>query len=105
MLKRNVFLTYHHDDQAEVEDFIDSDNTDYVLRQLREKYTTGTSATIALIGQCTWARKYVNWEVAATLRNNQNDPRGGLLAVQLPSIDGRNDITLPPRVTKNRDYD
>ncbi len=127
MPKRNVFLTYHHANQAEVEnfinsfgshfnelraigvsdedDFIDSDDTDYVLRQIREKYVTGTSATIALIGGCSWARKYVDWEVAATLRNNPTDPRGGLLAVQLPSVDGRNNINLPPGVAMNRDYD
>lgn len=127
MVNRNVFLTYHHADQSAVEgfidafetsvnelraigvsdedDFIESADTDYVLRRIRERYITGTSATIALIGPCTWARKYVDWEVAATLRNNQNDPRGGLLAVQLPSIDGRDDIELPPRIAKNRNND
>ena len=65
----------------------------------------GTLPSIALIGECSWARKYVDWEVAATLRNNPNDPRGALLAVQLPSIDGRNDVTLPNRLAMNRHYD
>ena len=127
MTRRNVFLTYHHADQAEVEDFInsfeghfnelraigvseeddfvDSGNTDYVLRRIRENYITSTSVTIALIGRCSWSRKFIDWEVAATLRNNPTDPRGGLLAVQLPSVDGRNDISLPPRVRLNRHYD
>lgn len=125
MVKRNVFVTYHHADQAEVEEFvssfqgsfnemrvlgvsdddaIDSDDTDYVLRTIREEYITGTSATIALVGSCTWARKYVDWELAATLRNNPSDPRGGLLAVQLPSVDGTS-LELPSRVAMNRDYD
>ena len=127
MVKRNVFVTYHHADQEEVydfvaryggwfnsirvlgvsdnDDYVDSDNTDYVLRRIREKYISGTSASMALIGKCSWARKYVDWEVAATLRNNPNDPRGALLAVQLPSIDGRNDVTLPNRLAMNRQYD
>ncbi|MCY3789011.1 MAG: TIR domain-containing protein [Gemmatimonadetes bacterium] len=127
MARRNVFLTYHHANQAEVEhfissfgsyfnelraigvsdedEFIESDNTDYVLRQIREKYITGTSVTIALIGNCSWARKYIDWEVAATLRNNPTDPRGGLLAIQLPSIDGSNNIRLPSRVELNRHFD
>ncbi len=125
MVKRNVFLTYHHADQAEVEEFvtsfrssfnemrvlsvsdddaIDSNDTDYVLRTIREKYITGTSATIALIGSCTWARKYVDWELAATLRNNPTDPRGGLLAVQLPSVDGTS-VQLPSRVAMNHNHD
>ena len=106
MVKRNVFLTYHHADQAEAEQFvtsfqrsfnemrvlgvsdddaIDRDATDYVLRAIREKYVTGTSATIALIGSCTWARKYVDWELAATLRNNPTDPRGGFSRSNSPA--------------------
>ena len=66
MPTRRVFVTYHHADQAEVgsfidsfdvefhemraigvsdeDDFIDSSDTDYVLRRIREKYITGTSA-------------------------------------------------------------
>ena len=92
MPTRRVFVTYHHADQAEVmrfidrfasafhemraigvsdeDEFIDSSDTDYVLRRIREKYVKGTSATIALLGTCTWARRYVDWEIAATLRNN-----------------------------------
>ncbi len=127
MVKRNVFVTYNHADQVEVYDFIarygewfnsmhvlgasdnddyvDSDDTDYVLRRIREKYIRGTSATITLIGECSWTRKYVDWEIAATLRNNLSDPRGALLAVQLPSIDGRSDVTLPNRLAMNRQYD
>ncbi len=127
MARRNVFLTYHHADQGEVndlikstyfafsdmravgvsegDDFVESDNTDYVLRRIREKYLRGTSATVALIGKCSWARKYVDWEIAATLRNNRNDPRGALLAVQLPSIDGRSDVCLPDRLAINQGYD
>lgn len=127
MPKRNVFLTYHHANQVEVsnlitasrhafhdmravgvsedDDFVESDNTDYVLRRIREEYIRGTSATVALIGRCSWARKYVDWEIAATLRNNPNDPRGALLATQLPSIDGRNDVNLPNRLAINRQYD
>src|SRR5438445_79347 len=114
MPTRNVFVTYHHADQTYVDsllaavepwfndicavgvsdgdDFIDSEDTDYVLRRIREKYIRGTSATIALIGSCTWARRYVDWEIAATLRDNPTDPRGGLLAVQLSYVDGRSDI-------------
>ncbi len=126
MVKRNVFLTYHHADQREVDgfvycfrksfnqirvigisgddDFINSNNTEYILRRIREKYIAGTAVTIALIGKCTWARKYVDWEIAATLRNNPTDPRGGLLAVQLPSVNGRNNIKLPERLGRNRQY-
>ena len=79
MARRNIFVTYHHADQQEVfdfvalfgnwfnsirvlgisddDDFVDSDNTDYVLRRIREKYLYGTSATLTLVGECSWARE------------------------------------------------
>lgn len=127
MVKRNIFVTYHHADQQEVynfvarhgewfnsirvlgasdsDDYVASGNADYILRRIREKYISGTSATIALIGKCSWSRKYIDWEIAATLRNNPTDPRGALLGVQLPSVDGRSDIALPDRLAMNRQYD
>ena len=64
------------------------------MRRIRERKITGTSCTVVLIGKCTWARRYADWEIAATLRNNTNDPRGGLIAVQLPSAQ-QNDWTCP----------
>ncbi len=39
------------------------------------------------------------------LRNNPTDPRGGLMAVQLPSVNGRNNVKLPARLSRNRRYE
>jgi hypothetical protein len=82
-------------------ELIESDDSDYVMRQIREKYLAGTSCTVVLIGKCTWARRYVDWEIAATLRNNVNDPRGGLIGVQLPSAEANGWKSLPPRLAMN----
>jgi hypothetical protein len=129
-MPRRVFLSYHHADQVAVNVFvrnfrsafdemralgvqttddyvppedqlIDSESASYVLRRIREKYISGTSCTIVLIGQCTWARRYVDWEVAATLRNSKQDPRGGLVAITLPDTSPKR---LPDRVQSNVDY-
>ena len=124
---RKIFLSFHHDDDLEVTVFchrfgqyfdeirtlgisiegdefaerIESGDSDYVMRQIREKYIAGTSCTVVLIGKCTWARRYIDWEIAATLRNNQSDPRGGLMAVQLSSAAENGFAKLPPRLELN----
>ena len=81
--KRRVFVSYHHDsDQWYYNEFsgffaeeyeaiqdnsldrlIDSYNTDYVIRRIRENHITGTSCTIVLCGPQTRWRKYVDWEI------------------------------------------
>src|SRR5262249_26726190 len=86
-LKHKIFVSYHHGgDQAYYNAFskafhdsydviydnslerqVDSDNVDYVRRRIQENYITGTSCTIVLVGKETWGRKYVDWEIEATL--------------------------------------
>lgn len=124
---RNIFVSFHQRDELEASVFcrrfdqyfnrirtlgahelgdeyaerIDSGDSDYVMRQIREKKIAGTSCTVVLIGKCTWARRYIDWEIAATLRNNTDDPRGGLIAVQLPSAQQHGWSTLPDRLSMN----
>lgn len=98
--RRKVFVSYHHGgdqwyydefsrcfhDQYEairdnsLERIIQSDDTDYVMRQIREQCITGTSCTIVLIGAQSHQRKYLDWEIKATL-----DKGHGLLGIALPS--------------------
>ncbi len=120
--RRKCFISYHHADQAEVEqfieqfedvfipkvlgvtetdDFIDSTNTDYIMDRIREKYLAGSTVTIVLIGKCTWSRRYVDWEIFSTLRDNKVDKRGGLLAITLPSVADYKERKLPERLQDN----
>ena len=69
--------------------------------RIREEKIAGTSCTVVLIGKCTWARRYVDWEIAATLRNFEDSSRGGLIAVQLPSAGEYGWSKLPPRLELN----
>ena len=88
---------------SDVDDFIDSTDTDYVLRRTRELYLTDSTVTIVMIGECTWSRRYVDWEVASTLRNDPNNRRGGLMAITLRSVASSATKQLPPRVADNVD--
>ena len=119
--KRRVFVSYHHQDQVGVDAFralfgdgydvfsdasldrlIDSTNTDYVSRTIREDYITGTSITIVLCGADTWRRKYVDWEIHSTL-----DKDHALLGIVLPTTqqtlynDGQYRWRVPDRLHQN----
>lgn len=124
MSRRKSFISFHQADEAEVrsfieafddvfiprvlgasddDDFIDSDDTDYVMGQIREKYLTDSTVTIVLVGRCTWTRRYVDWEVYSTLRNDPRNKRSGLLAITLPSVAKDPARKLPARVHDNVD--
>ena len=98
--KPRVFVSYHHaNDQwyynrfselfsnsydilydSSVNRKIDSDDVEYQIRRIREDYITGTSITIVLCGVETYKRKFVDWEICATL-NKQH----ALLGINLPT--------------------
>jgi hypothetical protein len=112
VVRRKCFISYHHADQDEVDQFIrhfdheqdafisrglgqemsqdiiDSTDTDYVMRRIRELYLRGSSVTLVMIGRCTWARRYLDWEIQASLRRGENTTPNGLLGIKLPSYNG-----------------
>lgn len=84
------------------EDIINSNDSAYIMRAIRERYLAESTVTIVLIGKCTWARKYIDWEIASTLRNDPRNRRSGLLAITLPSMANKTK-ELPPRFEDNWD--
>lgn len=117
-VKRKIFVSYHHDsDQAYYNEFsrffsdtyeavqdsslnrlVDSNNTDYVMQRIRDNHITGTSCTIVLCGPQTRWRKYIDWEIKATL-----DKQHGLLGIQLPNNipDPQGRVHVPDRLCDN----
>lgn len=111
--KPRLFVSYHHgNDQTWYDAFvkyfgtanevftdrsldrrIDSANHDYTMSVIRGEYIKGTSVTIVLCGTETWKRKYVDWEIKATL-----DKQHALLAVILPTNTTR---VAPKRLHEN----
>lgn len=108
-VRHKCFISYHHADQDEVDEFvttfdhdrdvfiarglglemeqdiIDGDDTDYVMRRIRELYLRDSTVTIVLMGRCTWARRYVDWEIQASLRHGETVTPNGFLGIKLPS--------------------
>ena len=117
-VKRKVFISYHHDNDQDWYDYIsskysdtfdlfydnslerkiDSTNSNYLNRKIRKEYIFGTSATIVLCGPETWKRRWVDWEIHATLYYNH-----GLLGIALPScsIGNEGKYVVPSRLHKN----
>ena len=128
--RHKVFVSYHHENDeqyrssferafADVYNIMDSRsvriggipsglNTDEVARRIRDDYLTDATVTVVLIGEDTWRRKHVDWEIAATVRDTNANRRGGLIGILLPSHPSfRSDryypYTIPPRLHYNVD--
>jgi hypothetical protein len=121
-LRRKCFISYHHADQAYVDafvrtfdhqrnlliarglgaemtnDVINSTDTDYVMSRIRQLYLSDSTVTIVLIGQCTWARRYVDWEIQASLRSGATGTPNGLLGIRLSTF-----TQFPERFNSNLD--
>lgn len=120
IIKRKVFLNYHHDgDQYYYDEFsrkfhdeyeavtdnsldrrVDSDDIDYVMRRIRDYYIAGTSCSIVLVGNESWGIKYIDWDIKSTL-----DKQHGLIGVQLPTLlsNSYGQVTVPARLSDNID--
>lgn len=117
-VRRRIFISYHHaHDQAyydalsttlhdkmdlvfdnSLDRQIDSDDTNYVIQRIRDNFISGTSCTIVLCGPETYQRKYVDWEIKATL-----DKSHGLIGIGLPTVATNADRSarVPDRLLSN----
>ena len=116
--RRKIFVSYHHGgDQWYYNEFsrlfhdeweavydnsldrqIDSENTLYVMQRIRDNFIHGTSCTVVLIGGQTHQRKYVDWEIKATLNKDH-----GLLGIVLPTHvrNANGEFIVPDRFLDN----
>jgi hypothetical protein len=115
--RRRIFVSYQHSsDQAYYDEFsrifhdtyeaifdnslerrVDSEAPNYVIQRIRDNHISRTSCTIVFCGSTSYQRKYIDWEVKATL-----DKLHGLIAIQLPTLPVVNgQVRLPTRVNQN----
>lgn len=119
-VRRKCFISYHQADLAAVDRFIsrfgvnnfikrgitlpdeviNSADTAYVLQRIRQLYLRDSTVTIVLIGPCTWSRRFVDWELQASLRRPADGHPNGLIGILL---DRGIKPPLPPRLAANRD--
>ena len=125
-----VFISYHHeqdqrykdqfvrmmgtniiDHSVDTGDIVDSNiRLDETRRQIRDDYIAAATVTVVLIGRCTWKRKHVDWEIAASLSDTQHNDRCGLLGILLPTHPNHGERTynsklIPPRLADNTSGD
>lgn len=71
---------------------IDSEDEDYIMRKIREDYLSDSTVTICLIGiysaENSWLQDqtYIKRELQASLYNGKNNTRNGILGVVLPEM-------------------
>lgn len=120
-IRHKCFISYHSADAVEVLDFvekfesvfipravgvseespwIDSVNDEYIFDTIRDDYLADSTVTIALIGRCSKARKFIDWEIYSSLRQDRVNRLNGLMAIQLPSVSGQS-VSLPARISDN----
>ena len=73
-----------------LDEAIQSDDEDYILRKIREDYLSDSTVTIHLIGRYSMEslgndeQSFIKRELQASLYNSQLNPRNGILGVALP---------------------
>jgi antiphage defense system Thoeris ThsB-like protein len=137
--KHKTFISFHHKDEnykkyleeqwgEQFEGFVsksvrDGDinpnlPTETIRQKIRDEFIADATVTVVLVGQGTWRRKHVDWEIASSLRDTKNNSRTGMLGILLPSYSVRqsllgpqlmrtengdlyNPYTIPPRLYDN----
>ena len=122
--RHKVFVSYHHENDqnyrdrferlfADVYNIMDSRSVrlgeirrglqvEEIDRRIREKHLRDSTVTVVLIGADTWRRKFVDWEIAATIRDTEFNPRSGLLGIFLPIHPSYGPTTYDPYITPPR---
>jgi hypothetical protein len=116
--KPRIFVSFHHEKDQYWYDFftkifgdtfalftdtslerkVDSYDTDYVRCQIRENNITGSSMTKVLCGAETWKRRWVDWEIKATL-NKKHALLGIVLPTNKQDVNGQ--FQAPQRLVEN----
>ena len=124
--RRKVFISYYHHQDEEykgrfvrmmrdhiVDKSVDTGGivdsslpVDEIRRQIRDDYIADATVTVVLIGPCTWQRKHIDWEIAASLMDTDHNDRCGLLGIRLPNHTDFHDAEyncrlIPPRLAYN----
>lgn len=110
LTRRKCFISYHHADELEVQAFIErfdhqhnrfiargigasmpgditsSNDSGYIMGRIRQEYLKDSTVTLLMLGNCTWARKYCDWELKTTLRSGDVYTPNGLLGIELQSF-------------------
>jgi len=71
-------------DKSMYDDFSDLMN-ETILRKIRYDHLRDSTVTVVLVGEHTWGRKWVDWEIHSSLRSYGDRTRNGLVGIYLPN--------------------
>jgi hypothetical protein len=71
------------------------------MGEIRRTYLGDSTVTIVLLGKCTHSRRYVDWEIKASLRQGDIYTPNGLIGILLPSAGTNPFPHLPERFQAN----
>lgn len=93
LLKGSIIDKSVHDDD------IDDDplKTETVRQKIRDEFIADATVTVVLVGNCTWQRKHVDWEISSSLRATKNNSRCGLVGILLPCHENHGNKSINPR--------
>lgn len=102
--RHKVFISYHHDqDQAYADklrelygaskaiidksmyDDLSHLETETILKKIRREHLLDSTVTVVLVGEHTWGRKWIDWEIYSSLRGYGERTINGLVGVYLPN--------------------
>lgn len=104
--KHKVFISYHHaNDQSYKEyllqlnnlydifidrsvntgDIDDSLDDQSIRAKIRDEYLVDSTVTILLVGNETWGRKHIDWELYSSMFDGVVNKKSGILVINLPS--------------------
>lgn len=108
-------LIFHHEDRDQVDDFVRRfgylfaavgqqgvtagddfvalPSDEAIVSAIRRRYLDGVSIAIVLVGASTWSRRFVDWEIAACMGDEERESIA-LVACLLESAP----LELPPRL-------
>ena len=122
--RHKVFVSFHNEDEeyktyfckmlgtdivdksVEDGDINTTLKTETIRQKIRDEFIADASVTVVLVGQCTWQRKHVDWEIGSSLRDTKKNSRCGLLGILLPNHYDYGEKTfraklIPPRLADN----
>lgn len=129
--RHKVFVSFHHKDEeyrdkfeeifadkhdimvsksVQIGDIDENLPADRIRQIIRDEYLRDSTVTVVLIGEESWKRKHVDWEIGSSIRSTKYSSRSGLLGIILPSYPREdktkyNRYTIPPRLHDNIECD
>ncbi len=90
----NDYADIFDNESVQEHEIHDSYPDEQIRRIIRDYYIRDSTVTIVLCSPDIRTRKFVDWELHATMYDTQKNPKGGILAISLP--DARNDEYAAP---------